>query len=226
MLLHAIAHALATSFAMGWEILWPLILGFFFSGSIQAVVSHKQMSILLPDDKPKTLVKASLLGAASSSCSYAAVALGRSIFRKGGNFTSAMAFEMASTNLVIELGVIMLLLLGWQFTAAEFIGGPKDYGSAVLIRAVEPLSEIDIIRRNRSNIANDIMLTNGPAKLCQALNLDLKLNGHDLSRKTFRLVLKPEIPSSNIGRSSRVGIKHGLDKKWRLYIKNNPYVSR
>jgi uncharacterized membrane protein YraQ (UPF0718 family) len=91
---------------------------------VQAVVSHKQMSKLLPDDKPKTLVKASLLGAASSSCSYASVALARSIFKKGGNFTAAMAFEMASTNLVIELGIIMVLLLGWQFTAAEFVGGP------------------------------------------------------------------------------------------------------
>lgn len=124
MILHAIWHALTTSFAMGWEILWPLILGFGLSGVVQAVVSHKQMSKLLPDDKPKTLVKASLLGAASSSCSYAAVALSRSIFKKGGNFTAAMAFEMASTNLVIELGIIMILLLGWQFTAAEFAGGP------------------------------------------------------------------------------------------------------
>ena len=124
MIVHAIWHALATAFAMGWEILWPLVLGFALSGAIQAVVSHRQMSKLLPDDKPKTLVKASLLGAASSSCSYASVALSRSIFRKGGNFTAAMAFEMASTNLVIELGIIMALLLGWQFTLAEFAGGP------------------------------------------------------------------------------------------------------
>jgi uncharacterized membrane protein YraQ (UPF0718 family) len=120
----AVLHALTMSALMGWEILWPLILGFMLSGAIQAVVSHKQMSKLLPDDKPKTLIKASFLGAASSSCSYAAIALSRSIFRKGGNFTSAMAFEMASTNLVIELGIIMALLLGWQFTAAEFVGGP------------------------------------------------------------------------------------------------------
>jgi uncharacterized membrane protein YraQ (UPF0718 family) len=112
------------SFSMGWEILWPLILGFSLSAVIQAVVSHAQMSKLLPDDSPKSLVKASFLGAASSACSYAAVALARSIFRKGGNFNSAMAFEMASTNLVIELGIIMALLLGWQFTAAEFVGGP------------------------------------------------------------------------------------------------------
>jgi uncharacterized membrane protein YraQ (UPF0718 family) len=109
---------------MGWEILWPLVLGFGLSAAIQAVVSHRQMSKLLPDDSPKTLTKASLLGVASSSCSYSAVAMARSIFRKGGNFTAAMTFEMASTNLVIELGIIMLLLLGWQFTAAEFIGGP------------------------------------------------------------------------------------------------------
>jgi uncharacterized membrane protein YraQ (UPF0718 family) len=124
MITHAILHALSTSFAMGWEILWPLILGFALSGAVQAVVSHRQMSQLLPDNSPKTLVIASGLGAASSSCSYAAVALARSLFQKGADFTSAMAFEIASTNLVIELGVIMVVFLGWQFTAAEFIGGP------------------------------------------------------------------------------------------------------
>ncbi|MGH7239196.1 MAG: permease, partial [Candidatus Saccharimonadales bacterium] len=117
-------HALKTSLAMGWEVLWPLILGFGLSAAVQAVVSKRQMSKLLPDHRPRTLIKAGLLGAASSSCSYAAVALSRSIFRKGGNFTAAMVFEIASTNLVIELGIIMLLLLGWQFTLAEFIGAP------------------------------------------------------------------------------------------------------
>ncbi len=123
-MLEAIWHALSTSFAMGWEILWPLILGFALSGIIQAVVSHRQMSKLLPDDKPKTLAIATGLGAASSSCSYAAVALARSLVKKGANFTSAMAFEIASTNLVIEIGIIMIVLLGWQFTLAEFLGGP------------------------------------------------------------------------------------------------------
>lgn len=122
--IHPVLHALSMAFAMGWEILWPLILGFALSGAVQAVVSHHQMAKLLPDDSPRTLAKASLLGAASSSCSYAAVALARSIFKKGGNFSAAMAFEMASTNLVIELGIIMALLLGWRFTAAEFAGGP------------------------------------------------------------------------------------------------------
>src|SRR5437868_2604262 len=117
-------HALSMAFAMGWEILWPLILGFALSGAIQAVVSHRQMSKLLPDDKPKTLAFAAGLGAASSSCSYAAVALARSLFQKGANFTSAMAFEIASTNLVVELGIIMAIMLGWRFTLAEFVGGP------------------------------------------------------------------------------------------------------
>src|SRR5476651_1291557 len=124
MLLNAVQHALSLAFAMGWEILWPLILGFALSGALQAVVSHRQMSKLLPDDKPKTLALATALGAASSSCSYAAVALARSMYRNGANFTAAMAFEIASTNLVIELGIILALLISWQFTLAEFIGGP------------------------------------------------------------------------------------------------------
>src|SRR5919108_4369241 len=109
---------------MFWEILWALILGFALSGVVQAVVSKREMSRLLPDDSPRSLCIASGLGAASSSCSYAAVALARSIFRKGAHFTAAMAFEMASTNLVLELGFIMLVLLGWQFTLAEFVGAP------------------------------------------------------------------------------------------------------
>src|SRR2546425_5508868 len=82
------------------------------------------MRRLLPDDSPRALARATALGAASSSCSYAAAALARSLFRKGANFTAAMAFMLASTNLVAELGIIMVILLGWQFTLAEFLGGP------------------------------------------------------------------------------------------------------
>src|SRR5437879_10492199 len=108
---------------MTWEILWALILGFALSGLVQAVVSNSQMTRLLPDDSPRSLTVATLLGAASSSCSYAAVALARSIFRKGADFTASMAFEFASSNLVIELGIILAILIGWQFTAAEFLGG-------------------------------------------------------------------------------------------------------
>jgi uncharacterized membrane protein YraQ (UPF0718 family) len=123
-LMNALGHALWMAFAMFWEILWPLILGFGLSGVVQAVVSKGAMSRLLPDDSPKSLAIATGLGAASSSCSYAAVALARSIFRKGADFTAAMAFEMASTNLVAELSVILIVLMGWQFALAEFTGGP------------------------------------------------------------------------------------------------------
>src|SRR5438309_4104449 len=121
---HAIGQALWMAFAMFWEILWPLILGFGLSGVVQAVVSKREMSKLLPNDSPKSLAIACGLGAASSSCSYAAVALARSIFRKGADFTAAMAFELASTNLVAELTIIIIVLMGWQFAAAEFVGGP------------------------------------------------------------------------------------------------------
>src|SRR5256885_10841469 len=123
-ILTAIGHALWMAFAMFWEILWPLILGFGLSAVVQAVVSKSEMTKLLPNDSPKSLAIACGLGAASSSCSYAAVALARSIFRKGANFTASMAFQLASTNLVAELTIIIIVLMGWQFAAAEFLGGP------------------------------------------------------------------------------------------------------
>src|SRR5258706_13508509 len=123
-MLAAIGHAMMMSFTMAWEILWALILGFWLSAIIQAVVSKEEMSRLLPDDSPRTIAVACGLGAASSSCSYAAVALARSMFRKGADFTAAMAFQFASTNLVVELGIILAILIGWQFTAGEFVGGP------------------------------------------------------------------------------------------------------
>src|SRR6266567_4167117 len=119
----ALGHALQLAFFMFWEVLWPLVLGFALSGAVQAVVSHRSMARLLGDDSPRSLTYATLFGIASSSCSYAAVALARSIFRKGASFTAAMVFELASTNLVIELGIILIVLMGWQFMAAEFVGG-------------------------------------------------------------------------------------------------------
>ncbi|GAA2782927.1 permease [Streptomyces rameus] len=122
--MHAVLHALSITGSMTWEITWALILGFALSAVVQAVVRKSTIVSLLGDDRPRTLTVAAGLGAASSSCSYAAVALARSLFRKGANFTAAMAFEIASTNLVVELGVILALLMGWQFTAAEFVGGP------------------------------------------------------------------------------------------------------
>jgi uncharacterized protein len=122
--LDAIGHALATAGSMTWQVTWSLILGFTLSAIVQAVVRRQTVARLLGDDKPATLARATGLGAASSSCSYAAVALARALVRRGAGFTAAMAFEIASTNLVIELGIIMALLLSWQFTLAEFIGGP------------------------------------------------------------------------------------------------------
>src|SRR3954453_22144403 len=120
----ALGHALKLAGSMTWEILWALILGFTLSAVVQALVRRRTITRLLGDDRPKTLAIATGLGAASSSCSYAAVALARSLFHKGANFTAAMAFEIGSTNMVIELGIILALLMGWQFTAAEFVGGP------------------------------------------------------------------------------------------------------
>jgi uncharacterized protein len=122
--LTAVREALVMAGSMGWEILWALILGFFLSAAVEAVVRKETVSRWIGDDHPSSLAVATGLGAASSSCSYAAVALARSLFRKGANFTAAMAFEIASTNLVIEMGIILALLMGWQFTLAEFVGGP------------------------------------------------------------------------------------------------------
>jgi uncharacterized membrane protein YraQ (UPF0718 family) len=145
--MHAILHALSITGSMTWEITWALIFGFALSAVIQAVVRRSAVIRLLGDARPRTLAVAAGLGAASSSCSYAAVALARALIRQGADFTAAMAFEIASTNLVIELGVILALLMGWQFTLAEFVGGP------VMIIAIAVLFRLflrtDLLRRAR-----------------------------------------------------------------------------
>src|ERR1035437_6485253 len=123
-MLHTSLKALEMAGIMAWEILWALCLGFLLSSVVEAVVSKAQMSKLLPDSSAKTIVKAAALGAASSSCSYAATALARTLFRKGADFIAAIAFQFASTNLVVELSVLLCVMLGWQFMAAEFVGGP------------------------------------------------------------------------------------------------------
>src|SRR5207245_10761454 len=121
-IIESVWQALFMAWSMWWEILWPLVLGFALSGIVQAVVSHQSMAKALGGDSPKNLTLATLFGIASSSCSYAAVALARSIFQKGASFTSAMVFELASTNLVIELGIILIVLMVWQFMAVAFCG--------------------------------------------------------------------------------------------------------
>src|SRR5438270_1508683 len=170
-IVQSIAEALFTSFSMFWKILWPLILGFTLSGIVQAVVSHRAMAKTLGCDGPKCITFATLFGIASSSCSYAAVALARSIFQKGASFTSSMAFEMASTNLVIELGIILTVLMGWQCTAAEFVGGilmvifialifrltltPK------LVEMAKAQAEKDLVGRMEGHAAMDMSVSGG-----------------------------------------------------------------
>ena len=120
---NAIVHALQISLFMLWEVLWPLAFGFLLSAMIQTVVSKRAVASALGKPDLKGFFLACGFGAASSSCSYAAVAVGRALFRRGATFVNAIIFEFASTNLVFELGLVLLILLGWQFVAAEFAGG-------------------------------------------------------------------------------------------------------
>ncbi|HVS07436.1 MAG TPA: permease [Candidatus Dormibacteraeota bacterium] len=122
-MMQAILSALNSAFDMLWEVLWPLALGFILSSVVQTLVSRKAVARTLGSDSPRSLGFATLFGAASSSCSYAAVAIARSLFLKGASFPAAIVFEFASTNLVFELGLILLILLGWPFLGAEFAGG-------------------------------------------------------------------------------------------------------
>ena len=167
-----VSNALVMAFAMGWEILWPLILGFALSAVVQAAVSHGEMSRLLPDDGPRSIAIALGLGAASSSCSYAAVALARSVFRKGANFTAAMVFELASTNLVLELSIIMVVLLGWQFALAEFVGAPimvailvvlfRRFLGQRLVREAKEQANRGFSGRMEGHAEMDMSVTEGP----------------------------------------------------------------
>lgn len=104
--------------------------------------------------------------------------------------------------------------------------GPEHHGAAVLIRAVEPLEGIDMVRENRPKAVNDHNLTNGPAKLCQALRIDRSLNGHNLNHNPLKLYLAPPIDEKMIEQTTRIGISQGKDLPWRFYIKDNPYVSK
>ena len=122
-MLEAIERAVGYAFAMFWEVLWPLGLGFTLSAVVQTVVSRQAVAGALGRFDARGLAIATGLGAASSSCSYAAVAVARALFRKGAHFANAIIFEFASTNLVFELGLVLLVLLGWQFLVAELTGG-------------------------------------------------------------------------------------------------------
>src|SRR2546421_4650830 len=123
LVVNAVLHALQISVFMLWEVLWPLAFGFLLSAMVQTVVSKRAVAGALGRPDLKGFLLACGLGAASSSCSYAAVAVARALFRRGASFVNAIIFEFASTNLVFELGLVLLILLGWQFVAAEFAGG-------------------------------------------------------------------------------------------------------
>jgi uncharacterized membrane protein YraQ (UPF0718 family) len=118
-----IGRSLRESFYMFWDTLWALVLGFGLSGAVQAFVPRQAMQRSLGDHRPATVARASLYGMASSSCSYAASAMARSLFARGADYLAAMVFMFASTNLVVELGLVLAVLIGWQFVAAEFAGG-------------------------------------------------------------------------------------------------------
>jgi YHS domain-containing protein/uncharacterized membrane protein YraQ (UPF0718 family) len=128
-----IADSLRMAFFMFWDTLWPLIFGFGLSGAVQAFVSRSQMQRVMGDHRPRTLAIASIFGAASSSCSYAASAMAKSLFQKGADFTTAMVFMLASTNLVIELGLVLWILIGWQFALSEYVGGIIMIGLLALV---------------------------------------------------------------------------------------------
>ncbi len=121
--LDTIGQSLAEGFYMFWDTLWALVLGFGLSGAVQAFVSRGAMQRVLGDHRPRTLARAGFLGMVSSSCSYAASALAKSLFARGADFTASMVFMFASTNLVVELGLVLWLLIGWEFALAEFVGG-------------------------------------------------------------------------------------------------------
>src|SRR3954462_3265131 len=118
-----IGRSLADGLGMFWETLWALVLGFALSGAVQAFVSRATMQRSLGDRRPRTIGKAGVFGIVSSSCLYAASALAKTLFQRGADFTTAQAFMFASTNLVVELGIVLWLLIGWEFAASEFVGG-------------------------------------------------------------------------------------------------------
>ncbi|HYM70849.1 MAG TPA: permease [bacterium] len=177
-----VIRALDLSFAMFWEILWPLILGFALSAAVQALVSKKDMARVLGDDSGRSIALASLFGFASSSCSYAAVALARSLFVKGAHFTAAIVFQFASTNLVIELGIIMAVLLGWQFTAAEFLGGPfmivvlwlifRRTLTRARVAAARTQAERGLLGRMEGHAGMDMAVVDGRPILVRAVSAD------------------------------------------------------
>src|SRR3989440_12302002 len=121
--LDVIWHGVRDSLLMAWEVWWALVLGFAISAIVQAWIPRERVERAMSGRGPRPIALATGLGAASSSCSYAAVAIAKSLFQKGASAASSLTFQLASTNLVWELGLVLLVLIGWQFTLAEYLGG-------------------------------------------------------------------------------------------------------
>ncbi|MCU1589954.1 MAG: hypothetical protein JWP11_1210, partial [Frankiales bacterium] len=146
-MLDTVGRSLAEGFWMFYDTFWALVLGFGLSGVVQAFVSKGEMQRALGDHRPATVARSSFFGMVSSSCSYAASALAKSLFARGADFTSAMVFMFASTNLVVELGIVLWLLIGWQFAVAEFVGGAVMIALlAVVLPRVVDVAELDAAR--------------------------------------------------------------------------------
>jgi uncharacterized membrane protein YraQ (UPF0718 family)/YHS domain-containing protein len=142
-----IGRSLADGAGMFWETLWALVLGFGLSGAVQAFVSRAEMQRALGDHRARTIARAGFFGMVSSSCSYAASALAKTLFQRGADFTAAQAFMFASTNLVVELGIVLWLLIGWEFAAAEFVGGAIMVALlAIVVPRVVGADEVDAAR--------------------------------------------------------------------------------
>jgi len=149
---------------MFWETLWALVLGFSLSGAVQAFVSRREMRRLLGDTGVPSLLRATGFGAASSSCSYAAAAMAKSLFSDGASFVTAMVFMFASTNLVIELGIVLAVLIGWQFTASELFGGLLMIVLFVVTARVTITSSLVESARSRLQAAADLAGASSPPR--------------------------------------------------------------
>jgi uncharacterized protein len=179
-----VGRSLREGFFMFWETLWPLIFGFTVSGAVQAFASREQMQRVMGDHRPAAVARASGLGMVSSSCSYAATAMAKSLFQKGADFTTAMIFMFASTNLVVELGVVLVVLIGWQFAAAEFVGG------AIMIVALAATGSLVIGRRHAAAARRRLQRGGPDAHDHQAMSGVSEQRQEELEREPWHVKLR------------------------------------
>src|SRR6185295_10010807 len=150
-----IGDGLWNALLMAWEVWWALVLGFLISAIVQAWIPRERVQAALAGEGAGALARATALGAASSSCSYAAIAIAKSLFQKGASAASALAFQFASTNLVWELGLVLWVLLGWQFTLAEFLGGIVMIGLMWLLLRVFVSRRVEADARSHAQMSGE-----------------------------------------------------------------------